>query len=77
MSPTARLPEPEGEQTVDGTLRLRGGCIPCPVRLPSSLSVSTYLPMSTSTSPFYQKTCPYPSPFLRLCNNFSLVQDAR
>ncbi len=34
MSPTTRLPEREGgEQTVDGTLRLRGGCIPCPVRL--------------------------------------------
>ena len=34
MSPSARLPEREGgEQTVDGTLRLRGGCIPCPVRL--------------------------------------------
>jgi hypothetical protein len=33
MSPTARLPEREGEQTVDGPLRLRGGCIPCPVRL--------------------------------------------
>ena len=59
MSPTARLPEPKGEQTVDGTLRLRGGCIPCPVRLLSSLSVSTYLPtMSTSTSPFGPKTRP-------------------
>lgn len=32
MSPTGLLPEREGEQTVDGTLRLRGGCIPCPVR---------------------------------------------
>ena len=32
MSPTGILPEREGEQTVDGTLRLRGGCIPCPVR---------------------------------------------
>ena len=44
MSPAARLPEPEGEQTVNGTLRLRGGCIPCPVRLLSSLSASTYPP---------------------------------
>lgn len=29
----AAPPQREGEQTVDGTLRLRGGCIPCPVRL--------------------------------------------
>lgn len=60
MSPAARLPEPEGEQTVNGTLRLRGGCIPCPVRLLSSLSVSTYLP------------CPRPRPHSTKRHAFTL-----
>jgi len=64
MSPTARLPDPEreGEQTVDGTLRLRGGCIPCPVRHLLRFILPTHVPESTKNAPMLCAFIPSPCP---------------